>query len=210
MDISEKNVTKAMDLDRFSQQINFITEIDKLKKVLRQTWLMDASRQETVAEHSWHITIMAILLVEYANVPEIDLLKVVKMLLIHDLVEINAGDTFLYDKTAKEHQLEREQIAAKQIFGLLPIKEKDAFKKIWYEFEANNTPEAQFARTIDALQPVLQAFQNGGCSWKKHNIIKSQILETKRPLMKGSDALWKFLDKLLDKAVEKGILREIL
>jgi putative hydrolase of HD superfamily len=199
-----------MDLVRFSQQIKFIIEIDNLKKVQRQTWLMDASRQETVAEHSWHITLMAILLAEHSNVQQIDLLKVVKMLLIHDLVEINAGDTFLYDKISTRNQSEREQKAANQIFGLLPIEEKNAFKEIWEEFEANRTPEAQFARAIDAFQPVLQAFQNGGCSWKKHNVIKSQILETKRPLMKGSDMLWNYLVELLDQAVERQILREAL
>lgn len=197
-----------MDLLRFSQQLDFITEIDKLKQVVRETWLVDASRKETDAEHSWHIAVMALLLGEYAKKRDIDLFKVVKMLLIHDIVEIDAGDTFFYDKRNTKGRTERERTAANRIFGLLPDQQKEEFTSLWEEFEAMSTVEAQFARALDMFQPLLLAYLNGGCSWKIHNIIKPQILKAKIPIGIGSQHLWEYTQELLDKAVAKGILKE--
>lgn len=197
-----------MNPNRLAQQMKFIAEIDKLKQVVRESWLVDASRKETDAEHSWHITIMALLLTEYANYDNIDILKVVKMLLIHDVVEIDAGDTFIYDKEHVKDQNDREQKAANRLFGLLPTDQGEEFKTLWKEFEAMDTPEAKFARAIDSIQPLLLAYLNGGCSWRIHGIIKSQVIETKRHMDDGSSELWKYTRELLGDAVRKGILKE--
>ncbi len=192
---------------RLAQQMKFIAEVDKLKQVVRESWLVDASRKETDAEHSWHITVMALLLSEYANHDGIDIFKVMKMLLIHDVVEIDAGDTFIYDKDHAKDQNNREQKAANRLFGLLPADQKDEFKVLWEEFEAMNTPEAMFARAIDSIQPLLLAYLNGGCSWRIHSISKSQVIETKKHMGNGSSELWKYTQELLDDAVKKGILK---
>ncbi len=197
-----------MDFPRLSQQMDFIAEIDKLKQVVRESWLVDASRKETDAEHSWHITIMAILLSEYANQATVDILKVMKMLLIHDLVEIDAGDTFIYDKEHAKDQNNRETKAADRLFKLLPEDQQKEFLSMWEEYEAMKTPEAKFARTIDSLQPLLLAYLNGGCSWRIHKIIKSQIITTKKHMNRGSTILWNYTLNLLDDAVKKGILKE--
>jgi putative hydrolase of HD superfamily len=197
-----------MDPVRLSQQMRFIAEIDKLKQVLRESWLIDASRKETDAEHSWHIMVMATLLSEYANHPGIDLFKVMKMLLIHDVVEIDAGDTFIYDKKHAKDQTDRELKAAQRLFGLLPADQGTEFMELWEEFETQMTPEAQFARAIDSMQPLLLAYLNGGRSWNIHNIIKQQVIATKKHMGDGSTSLWKYTQELLTDAVEKGILKE--
>ena len=196
-----------MDSLRLTQQMNFIAEIDKLKQVIRESWLIDASRKETDAEHSWHITLMAILLNEYAN-ESIDLLRVVKMLLIHDVVEIDAGDTFIYDKDQAKDQSTRESKAAQRLFGLLPSDQRDEFKSLWDEYEAQSTPEARYARAIDSMQPLFLAYLNGGCSWRIHSIVKPQVIATKKHMSTGSSALWEYTQNLLDDAVKKGILKE--
>jgi len=197
-----------MDPFRLSQQMDFIAEIDKLKQIVRESWLVDASRKETDAEHSWHITIMALLLSEYANQAGIDILKVMKMLLIHDVVEIDAGDTFIYDREHAKNQNEREKKAAHRIFGLLPSDQQKDFMRLWEEFEAMKTPEARYARAIDSMQPLLLAYLNGGCSWQIHSIIKSQVIDTKKHMGTGSKPLWEYTQELLDDAVKKGILKE--
>ncbi len=196
-----------MDSVRLSQQMKFIAEIDKLKQVIRESWLIDASRKETDAEHSWHIALMAILLSEYAN-ESIDILRVVKMLLIHDVVEIDAGDTFIYDKDQAKDQSDREIKAAHRLFGLLPPDQRNEFMSLWEEYEAQTTPEAQYARTIDSMQPLFLAYLNGGCSWRIHSIIKPQVIDTKKHMGTGSSSLWEYTQDLLDDAVKKGILKE--
>ncbi|MCW4030771.1 MAG: HD domain-containing protein, partial [Candidatus Bathyarchaeota archaeon] len=161
---------------RLQRQVRFVVEIDKLKQVLRQTFTIAKSRQENSAEHSWHIALMAILLSEYANSTKIDVFRVVKMLLIHDLVEIDAGDTFCYDDIARRDQHERELQAAERIFNLAP---KDQAKKLvilWEEFEACKTPDSRFANAIDRLQPLLNNYYTEGKGWIKHNIKKHQVL----------------------------------
>ncbi len=197
-----------MDSVRLSQQMKFIAEIDKLKKVVRESWLVDATRKETDAEHSWHIMVMALLLSEYANQANIDVFKVMKMLLIHDVVEIDAGDTFIYDKEHIKGQKDRERKAAHRIFGLLPPDQRSEFTALWEEYEALKTPEANYARAIDSMQPLLLAYLNGGCSWRIHSIIKSQVIATKKHMGNGSNSLWEYTQDLLDDAVKKGILKE--
>ncbi|MFW9831769.1 MAG: HD domain-containing protein [Candidatus Thorarchaeota archaeon] len=197
-----------MDPVRLSQQMKFIAEIDKLKQVSRESWLVDASRKETDAEHSWHITIVALLLSEYSNTPNIDILRVVKMLLIHDIVEIDAGDTFIYDQEATKDQNERENKAANRIFGLLPSDQQQELQQLWEEYETMKTPEAKFARAIDSFQPLLLAYLNGGCSWRIHNITKSQVIASKHHMEKGSEKLWSHTLYLLEQAVQNGILKD--
>jgi putative hydrolase of HD superfamily len=193
---------------RLTQQMDFIAEIDKLKQVVRESWLIDASRKETDAEHSWHITLMVLLLSEYANEPDIDILKVLKMLLIHDVVEIDAGDTFIYDRDQAKDQNDREIRAADRLFGLLPPDQGKEFHQLWLEYETMSTPEAKFARAIDSFQPLLLAYLNGGCSWRIHNITKSEVISLKKHIPEGSKALWTHTLMLLDQAVEKGFLKE--
>lgn len=197
-----------MDSSRISQQMEFIAEIDKLKQVVRESWLIDASRKETDAEHSWHITLMVLLLNEYANEPDIDILKVLKMLLIHDIVEIDAGDTFIYDREQVKDQNERETRAAGRLFGLLPPDQGKEFQQLWLEYEVMSTPEAKFARAIDSFQPLLLAYLNGGCSWRMHNISKAEVISLKKHIPEGSKTLWTHTLTLLDQAVEKGFLKE--
>lgn len=198
-----------MNLNRLAQQMDFIAEIDKLKQVIRESWLIDASRKETDAEHSWHITVMVLLLREHANEPDIDILKVIKMLLIHDIVEIDAGDTFIYDQDQTKDQNDRETKAADRLFGLLPQDQEEELHLLWQEYEAMSTPEAKFARAIDSFQPLLLAYLNGGCSWRIHNISKSEVLSLKKHIPEGSKALWAHTLMLLDQAVEKGFLKEV-
>ena len=195
-----------VDFDRLSKQMRFIAEIDKLKHIERQSALTDGTRQENDSEHSWHIASMAILLSEYSNRKDIDLLKVIKMLLIHDLVEIDAGDTFLYDVIGNSTKAKREQEAAKRIFGLLPDDQAHEMLSLWEEYEKVETPEAKFAFAMDALQPLILSFHNKGWSWKKHGVVKSQIVDKKEPLKIGSEDLWEYAQTLIEEAVDEGFL----
>ncbi|MFX1560093.1 MAG: HD domain-containing protein [Promethearchaeota archaeon] len=195
-------------MERFSKQMDFIVEIDKLKQIERQSALCDGSRQENVTEHSWHISLMAMLLTEYANSVDIDKLKVIKMLLIHDLVEIDAGDTFAYDPVGNSNKEKREKEAAKRIFGLLPNDQKKEVHSLWEEFESLSTPEARFASALDKLQPLILSHNNKGWSWKKHNIVSSQIFESKKDISKGSKDLWEYAKSLIQKSIEAGFLVE--
>jgi putative hydrolase of HD superfamily len=186
--------------------MRFIAEIDKLKHIERQSALTDGTRQENVSEHSWHIAAMAVLLSEYSNTRDIDLLKVIKMLLIHDLVEIDAGDTFLYDVIGNSTKANREQDAAARIFGLLPDDQANEMFSLWEEYEAQESPEAKFAFAMDAIQPLILSFHNKGWSWKKHSVVKSQIVDKKEPLKIGSEDLWEYAQTLIAEAVDEGFL----
>ncbi|MBF2025671.1 MAG: HD domain-containing protein [Oscillatoriales cyanobacterium C42_A2020_001] len=192
---------------RLAQQIQFIVEIDKLKGILRQTLLTDCSRRENSAEHSWHIAFMAILLAEYAPVP-IDVLRVVKMLLIHDLVEIDAGDTFCYDLQQNQSKVERETQAADRLFGLLPANQGAELRSLWEEFEAQSTPEAQFAASLDRLQPMLNNYHTEGGTWKLHGITRDRVLQRATPIAAGAPPLWDFVQQLIDDSVAAGYLGE--
>ncbi|MBD1998411.1 HD domain-containing protein [Leptolyngbya sp. FACHB-541] len=194
-----------MQTDRLAQQIQFIIEIDKLKGILRQTLLVDESRRENSAEHSWHLALMAVLLIEYAPAG-VDLLSAIKMLLIHDLVEIDAGDTFCYDLQGNETKAEREIRAATRLFGLLPPEQGVELKKIWQEFEAQETATAKFAAALDRLQPVLHNQQTRGGTWQIHNIHRDQVEQRVSPIETGAPELWPFVQKLLDDCVAAGYL----
>ncbi len=192
--------------DRLTKQFDFIREIDKEKMIGRQTYLSDASRKENDAEHAWHLAIMAILLGEYANEP-IDVLKTVTMVLIHDIVEIDAGDTYAYDTAAHSDKAEREAAAAKRIFGLLPEDQGSKLKGLWEEFEENKTAEAKFAHSLDHVQPLMLNDASGGKSWLEHGIRLSQVVKRNANTSEGSKELWEFArENFIKPNVEKGTL----
>ena len=196
------------DQQRLAQQIQFIVEIDKLKRILRQTWLMDQSRRENDAEHSWHLAMMAILLAEYSREPELDLLRVLKMVLVHDIVEIDAGDTFVYDEEGFKDKAQREQAAADRLFGMLPADQAAEFRSLWDEFEARQTPEARYAAALDRLQPNLHNYYTQGRAWQEHGVTKAQVIARNRHMAEGAPRLWEFAQGLFDDAVRRGYLAE--
>lgn len=191
--------------ERLERQLEFIAELDKLKRVVRQTPLSDGSRRETDAEHSWEVALMAVVLAEHAGSP-IDLARVVMMLLIHDVVEIDAGDTFLYDDQAATTKSAREQPAADRLFQLLPGDQAAELRMLWEEFEELKTPEARFAKALDRLQPLLHNYQAGGGAWKHPGVDHARVTERKKLIEKGSPTLWAYARELLRRAVEEGIL----
>lgn len=193
--------------DRLDRQIHFIRELDRLKNVQRQTWLMDTSRKENSAEHSWHIAVMAMVLAEYAPGGDVDVSRVIQMLLVHDIVEIDAGDTFCYDESGVSGQHGREQAAARRLFGLLPEDIGRKFKALWEEFESRQTPEALLANALDRLQPILNNYYTDGKSWQDNGISRRQVRVRNRVMADGAPELWAYIDNLLDRAVAKGILR---
>ena len=195
-----------MNSDRLSQQIAFILEIDRLKTIARRTYLTDASRMENSAEHSWHIALMALVLAEHANDPEVDLLKVVRMLLIHDLVEIDAGDTFAYDRSGQADKAAREKAAADRIFRLLPADQALIFRGLWEEFEARQTAEARFAAALDRLQPLLHNLFTRGRAWREHDVRQSQVVAFNRHMADGAAVLWEYAAAAINQAVERGDL----
>lgn len=195
-----------MSSDRLSQQLDFIVEIDKLKKIIRRSPLTDNSRFENSAEHSWHLAIMAILLNEHAK-EQVDISKVIKMVLIHDIVEIDAGDTYCYDEQAHHDKEEREQKAADRLFTLLPQEQAEEFRKVWDEFELRKSAEARFAAALDRLQPLLLNYHSGGTSWKDHNITKQQVIQRNSPIKDSSSKLWTYAAQLIDDAAEKGFTK---
>ena len=191
---------------RLDQQYNFIREIDKEKKIIRQTYLSDGSRKENDAEHAWHAAIMTVLLSEYAN-EKIDVPKTIMMVLTHDLVEIDAGDIYAYDQTGNQTKKERELKAADRIYGLLPEDQRKYLRALWDEFEAMETPEAKFANMLDKIQPVCLNDQSKGKSWVEHNVCKRQIMERNSKTHEGSELLWDYIKKLIEKNVEAGFIR---
>jgi putative hydrolase of HD superfamily len=195
-----------MDPERLEQQIEFIREADKLKTIDRQTLLTDASRRENDAEHSWHLALMALLLGEYADGKNINLLHVVRMVLIHDMVEIDAGDTYCYDEAGYQDKAQRETAAADRIFNLLPTDQALQLRSLWNEFEAAETPESKFANALDRLQPLMHNVFTDGQMWKHHGVVKSQVIDRNRKIADGAPDLWAFARKLIEKAVNKGHL----
>jgi putative hydrolase of HD superfamily len=195
-------------LNRLDHQIQFILEIDKLKQIVRQSYLTDASRLENSVEHSWHLAVMAMVLAEHANDPDMDLGRVIKMVLIHDLVEIDAGDTFLYDEGHAASKRDREIAAADRIFSVLPSDQAAAFRALWEEFEARETRAAKFAYALDRLQPMLHNLITKGKAWQKHGITISQVIAKNSPMKEGSESLWDYISGLLDAAVEQGVIAE--
>lgn len=196
-----------MDSDSLLKQVAFIKEIDKLKYIQRKTKLFNSDRPENDAEHSWHLAMMAIILAEHSNKP-IDVLKVVKMVLIHDIVEIDAGDTFIYDTSKSHTNTEEELIAAKRIFGILPVEQAKEFIAIWEEFEEGITEEARFARAMDRFEPLLQNASNKGGTWAEFNVPFQKVYEKKKVINDGSSAIWNYAEDLLNESVTKGILKK--
>ncbi len=191
-------------MQRLERQLEFILEIDRLKNILRRTVITDGSRQENSAEHSWHLAMMALLLSEHANA-EVDVTHVLKMLLVHDIVEIDAGDTFCYDAEANLDKEEREQRAADRIFGLLPEDQTTQLRALWDEFEARQTMDARFANAIDRIQPVLQNLATGGHSWHLHSVTKAQVLERNSPIGDGSASIWSVISQRIEGAFARGL-----
>lgn len=192
---------------RLAQQIQFIIEIDKLKGVLRQTLLTDESRRENSAEHSWHLAVMAILLAEYAPSSDINLLRVIKMLLIHDLVEIDAGDTFCYDVQGNQDKSAREVQAATRLFGMLPEEQGVELRDLWEEFEARETPTARFAAALDRLQPLLHNQQTKGGTWRIHDITRDRVMQRVQPIAEGAPTLWSLVETIIEECVAAGYLK---
>lgn len=193
--------------DDLLKQIEFIKEIDKVKYIQRKTRLFNSDRNENDAEHSWHLAVMAIVLAGHSNAP-VDVLKVLKMVLIHDIVEIDAGDTFIYDAQKSHTNTDEERAAAKRIFGILPREQADEFIAIWEEFEAGATHEAKFARAMDRLEPLLQNTSNNGGTWKEFGINYDAVYEKKKPIKEGSEKIWFYAERLINDSVEQGILKK--
>ncbi|KQW97326.1 HD family hydrolase [Flavobacterium sp. Root420] len=188
-------------------QIAFIKEIDKVKYIQRKTKLFNSDRNKNDAEHSWHLALMAIVLAEHSDQP-IDVLKVVKMVLIHDIVEIDAGDVFIYDTVKNHLNTDEERLAANRIFGLLPKKQAEDMIAIWEEFEAGETNEAKFAKSMDRLEPLLQNTSNDGGTWKEFGVSYKKVYEKKSIIKEGSTTLWNYAEGLINESVEKGILKD--
>jgi putative hydrolase of HD superfamily len=183
--------------ERLKRQLDFIVELDKLKRILRQTLVMDGSRQENSAEHSWHLAVMAVLLHEHAG-DAVDVQRVLRMLLIHDVVEIDAGDTFCYDAAASVGKEERERRAAERLFGLLPGEQAQEFRDLWEEFEARETVDAQFANALDRLQGLLQNYHNAGGTWRLHQVSREQVLKRMDPIRDASPELWTYVLQVIE------------
>ncbi len=193
-----------MPLSEIKQILDFIVEIEKLKDVYRKTRPVGLDRYENSAEHSWHVCLSALMLKDYAN-EEIDIDRVIKMLLIHDLGEIDAGDTIIY---ASETQAikDEEETGVKRLLDLLPEGKAEQYMALWQEFEAGETPESQYAKAIDRVPPLLHNLHGNGHSWSKHNISKEQVFSVNKRIAKGSEKLWEVLELELENAVEKGVL----
>ena len=195
-----------MDFDRLQRQLDFIVEIDRAKQILRNTILMDASRRENDAEHTWHMAVAAVVLSEYSNDGRLDIGKTLKMILIHDIVEIDAGDTFAYGNTDPQEKARKEAVAARQIFGLLPEEQRDEFLSLWEEFEAGATPEARFANAMDSFMPILHNYRTQGLQWQRLKVTSDRVLKRNRHMEKGSKELWEYIQGIVKDAVEKGYL----
>ena len=196
-----------MDKERFEKQLAFILEADKEKNILRQTHITGYARRENDAEHAWHMAMMIYLLKEYSN-EEFDVAKAMMMALIHDIVEIDAGDTYAYDTAALETQKEREERAAERIYGLLPDDQRDELRALFDEFEAGETPEARFAKTMDNFQPLLLNDSNGGADWREHKVIKSKVVGRQKRNILGSKEIWQYTSELIDENVKKGKIKD--
>jgi len=195
-------------MERLYQQMEFIIEMDKLKNIIRRTKLIYADRNENDAEHSWHLAMMAMNLSEHANEPNLDVSKVMRMVLIHDIVEIDAGDTYAYDVSGHADKYERECQAAERIFGLLPADQKREYMVLWQEFEDGGSAEAKFAIALDRLQPLIHNYKNQGSIWAANGIKSAQVRERSHKIREGSESLWKYAQEVIDKSIAQGFLSE--
>ncbi|MEE2776442.1 MAG: HD domain-containing protein [Acidobacteriota bacterium] len=191
--------------DRLAAQLDFVLEIDKLKHVLRRTELLDQSRRENSAEHSWHLAAMAMLLQEYAPGP-VDLERVLRMIVVHDIVEIDAGDTYCYDEAGNEDKLQREQQAAERLFNLLPEDLAGELRTLWEEFDSRSSNDARYAAAMDRLQPLLHNYFNDGGTWLENDISREQVIDRCQSIGEGAPLLWEYALTLIDDATERGLL----
>ena len=192
--------------ERFSGQIAFLLELDKMKNIYRQTRVLHEDRAENDAEHAWHLGMLALVLHEYANEP-VDLKTVLATVLIHDIVEIDAGDTYAYDSAGNETKAEREQKAAERLFGMLPPDQGSGMRRLWEEFEAGSTPEARFANALDRLQPLLLNYTKNGISWQTHHVRREQVEARMQKVREGSEQLGDYAMQIIASAAEKGMLK---
>ncbi len=190
---------------RLARQLSFLVEVDKLKQVLRRTSLLDGSRRENSAEHSWHLALMALVLAEHSGAV-IDLRHVLMMLLVHDIVEVDAGDTFAFDLEGNATKVEREQLAATRIFGLLPEEQGDALRGVWDEFEAGETAEARFAHALDRLAALLSNHHNDGGTWRQYSVSREAVLRRMEPIREGAPGLWPLVLQVVEEASAAGAL----
>lgn len=194
-------------MTRLEKQIQFIVEVDKVKNIFRQTYLADGKRKENDAEHSWHLALSAILLKEYVS-EEIDILKVITMVLIHDLVEIDAGDTYAYDSEGAKDKREREEKAANRIFNILPTEQGQYFRKLWEEFEEYETEDAKYAHLLDNFQPMLLNDASKGKSWREHEVKKEQIYKRNERIADTSETIWEEMQRIVEKNIQQGNICE--
>ena len=192
--------------ERFSEQIEFLLEMDRMKNIWRQTLVLHEDRQENDAEHAWHLAMLALILHEYANEP-VDLKTVLATVLIHDVVEIDAGDTFAYDAAGNATKAAREQKAADRLYGLLPEEQGKWLRKLWDDFEAQSTPEARFANALDRIQPLMLNYKKGGISWQRHGTKRTQVEGRMQAVYDGSQVLGDFAMEIIRRAAEEGILK---
>ena len=198
-----------MDAKRFSMQLQFLREIDQVKSVFRNTILLDQSRRENDAEHSWHMAVCAMLLLEYANDKNIDMGRTLKMILLHDVIEIYSGDTFAYDPAGIETQDERERLAADRLFSLLPADQNDEFRSIWDEFEERSTSEAKFAHSVDRFMPIYHNYMTQGLRWREMGVTKTKVLTRNQTIRDGSEEIWSYVCEIVNESVEKGYLADV-
>ena len=196
-----------MKITNLEKQVAFIKEIDKIKYIQRKTKLFNSNRRENDAEHSWHLAMMAMVLAEHSD-KTIDLLKVLKMVLIHDIVEIDAGDTFFYSTTKDHKNTEEELVAAKRIFGILPEEQAEELITVWEEFEAGETDEAKFAKSMDMFEPLLQNFSNNGGTWVEYDVPYQKVHDKKKEIKNGSTTIWNYAESLINEGVEKEFLKK--
>ncbi len=194
-------------MTRLEKQIQFIVEVDKVKNIFRQTYLVDGERKENDAEHSWHLALSAILLKEYVS-EEIDLLKVITMVLIHDIVEIDAGDTYAYDSVGAKDKREREEKAADRIFNILPTEQGQYFRELWEEFESYETEDAKYAHLLDNFQPMLLNDASKGKSWSEHQVKKEQIYKRNERIADTSETIWEEMQRIVEKNIQLGNICE--
>lgn len=195
-----------MDNERLLKQIEFIIEIDKAKRIFRQNVVIGTERNEDDAEHMWHLAVMALLLSEYSK-DDVDILQVIKMVLIHDLVEIDAGDTFCYDEKGYLDKDEREQKAADRLFNILPSDQAEEIMKLWREFEDLKTPESRFASCLDRLQPLILNYNTNGHTWKKPEVTSEKVLKRNELLKENTPKLWDYAKEIIESSIKKGTLK---
>lgn len=208
----EKLFNKITDNERLKKQLNFIVELDKLKNIKRRSLLIFSKKNEREnendAEHSWHLSMLALILFEYIDSDEkIDILKIIKMVLIHDIVEIDAGDTYCYDEDANLDKAEREIKAADRIFNILPEDQEEEFRDLWIEFEKRETEEAKFAAALDRIQPLILNYFTDGEAWIKHGIYAEQVIERNKHIRDASEKLWQLAERIIEHSVELGYLK---